>query len=182
MIRLEGLDRIQARLQRMATLSKPAAVQAMNDCADHVHTVMVTQFLNGQAIGKVHHALATQWHVRTFQEPPAAVLGTGVPYAHAQEYGASDDVFVKSHHRRPGLRRRIVRGGRRESDRSYKRRKTAWQEGKGSKGAVFSIEVQGHPRTLKLRERKFLRGAIDVSRPALRQIVLLAWRRVIDAD
>jgi len=170
-VRLEGMDRLQARLDRLMAVNEEAAAEAAAAGAEHVHRVMRTEFLNGQAIGRVDHALFNGWSVRKETRPPAGVLFTNIPYARAQEYGFRGEVQVRPYRRRRQLRRKTG-----ESDRSFSRRRTAFQEGPSG---GFDIQVAGHARDMNLRPRSFLRGAIEATRQSLRDIVLAVWRREI---
>jgi len=170
-VRLEGMDRLQARLDRLMAVNETAAAEAAVAGAEHVKAVMVSQFLNGQAIGRVDHALIGQWNVRKETRPPAGVLFTAVPYARAQEYGFRGVVQVRPYKRRRQLRRKSG-----ESDSSFSRRRTAFQEGPPG---GFDIQVPGHSRAMNLRPHSFLRGAIEATRQSLRDIVLAVWRREI---
>lgn len=171
--RLEGLDRLQLRLEKLANTSTAAMAEAATAGAAYVHSVMVKEFLNGQAIGRVDHALIGQWSVRRQDVPPAGLLSTNVPYARAQEYGFRGIVQIRPYKRRKQLRRGVG-----ESDRSFTRRRTEFQEGREG---GFDITVAGHSRPMNLRPRAFLRGAINASRSRLRSIVLDIWRRNIAA-
>jgi hypothetical protein len=168
-VRLEGLDHLVATLEGLATKSEVAAQTAARACCQEVLGVMQSQFLNGQAIGRVDDALIDHWTIRDTSSPAGAILGTNVPYAHAQEYGFKGHVSVKEYSRRPGVARKP-----RESDRSYKARRNKFQE--TERGSTPSIRVAAHSRYMNLRPRAFLRGAVAASRDSLVRIALGVWR------
>ena len=170
-VQLQGLERIQARIERMAARNVEAASEAARAGADYVHSVLVTRHLNGQSIGRVDHALIGGWHVRGFTSPPGAVLGTSIPYARAQEYGFSGTVQIPEHTRRKNFPRR-----RGESRRSFTARRTRFQE---SPEGGFDITVSAHSRRMNLAPRSFLRNSIADSRPDLGRIMAAVWRRAL---
>lgn len=171
-VRLEGLDRLVAVLEGLSAKNNAAAQTAARACCEHVLGVMRSQFLNGQVIGKVDHALINNWTVRDTSSPPGAVLGTGVPYARAQEYGHKGRVQVRGYQRRPAVKRKP-----KESNRAYKARRNKFQE--TEVGRAFSVEVRGHGRMMNLRPRRFLRGAVEASRDSLPAIAAGVWRREV---
>jgi len=166
---IEGLEGLVERINRMALRSVEAAATSAAAGAEYVHRIMVTQHLNGQSIGRRDHALIQGWNVRKITSPPGAILGTGVPYAHAQEYGFRGEVQIPAHKRRNALPRR-----RAESRRAFTKRRTAFQE---SPAGAATVEVRAHPRRMRLRPRRFLRGAIEDARPDLSGIMESVWRR-----
>ena len=168
-VMIEGLEGLVERIERMAQQSKGAAAKAAAAGAEHVHAIMVTRHLNGQVIGRRQHALVGQWTIRPITSPPGAILGTGVPYAHAQEYGFTGEVQIPAHRRRKALPRRP-----RESRRAFTKRRTEFQEGPDG---GFNVEVRAHPRQMNLKPRRFLRGAIEEARPELPEIMENIWRR-----
>ena len=166
---IEGLEGLVERINRMAQRSAEAAATSAAAGAEYVHRIMVTQHLNGQSIGRRDHALIGGWDVRKITSPPGALLFTGIPYAHAQEYGFRGEVQIQAHKRRNAF---APRSGERRS--AFTKRRTAFQE---SPAGAATVEVRAHPRRMRLRPRRFLRGAIDDSRPDLSGIMEAVWRR-----
>lgn len=170
-VQVQGLEQFRARVERMAGRNVEAASEAARAGAEYVHSILVTRHLNGQSIGRVDHALIGGWHVRGFTSPPGAVLGTSIPYAHAQEYGFRGTVQIPEHPRRKNFPRR-----RGESERSFTARRTRFQE---SVEGGFDVTVRAHSRRLNLWPRSFLRNSIADARPDLGGIMLAVWRRAL---
>lgn len=99
-LRLDGIDDLQARLERLISDIPGAEAAAAVAAVERVRDVMLGQFIGGSAIGRETGALADGWKIERQSDPPAAILSTAQPYAKAQEYGSMRIVQVRPHRRK----------------------------------------------------------------------------------
>lgn len=185
---MKGTQKLRVAIDGMVSSSPTAAATACAAGAEHVRTILQTQFLNGQVIGVDEEDLKNKWSVRRIESPPSAVLGTYVAYARAQEYGANMSVSVRAHTRRKPfsafgisttgyakMRKRSTTAVRHPS---FTRARTEFQE--GPEGG-FTVQVKAHNKRMNLRPRRFLSGAIARARPDLPKIMVAVFRRALGA-